>query len=180
MKIRFLKALIVGCIIIALSFFFMYNIKNNDYFFQASLYNITLLIISVGVAYYLVQKRTDERRKKDSLEKLIERMITNIQDNLYNETFLDIRNRISILSNLRKIGNKIHILELACKDYIEVEKEVKYIIEKFMEIRNIYEDIMCHEGEKAIALANDKESDLKKHSNDIASKCDYILYKIYT
>lgn len=163
--------IILAVIISLLIAFAIYNINNNDAFFTASLVNIITIAIAVFVSFYLVQKRTDERKRKDILLSLLTKLQSVIEDEkTYN---FDAQSKDEITMRKRDISNWIKILEDANPPYIK-DEDVKFIREKFDE----YSDIIGNHIDDLDALRKLKK-DLKRPIDLMESKIVKIELDIF-
>lgn len=144
----------------------VYNIcSQKGEFFKIPIYQVLSLMVAVGVAYYLVQKKNDTRKQKE----IIEKSISKIQVLLIE--LIDEKNReCAIALNLnRQINNKINVL----MEYnIEQNEEISYIKEQFSDIRSYI-------GDNITALDTLDWKHIKVKVNNIESKCDKIVMNLY-
>jgi len=188
-----LKAVVSTVILAGIVMWILHNVKNNNYFFTTSLHNIVILVISVMITYYLVQRRLDDRRKKDGLVKIVEKIISSIQDNvavfekelLINKDYSADANVsfesqwMQFLSNTRFISNKIDALKQVCAS-IAVIKHVMYIEESFKSLKTLGENILISYVRNSTSIPADRVLEIQRLQNDIVSKCDAILTEIYS
>ena len=138
--------LFVGCCIGAIAvviFDFYYMIKSTFWGFNFIdvLSLIVYSVIAIYVAYHLKNRFSEQQMKKNvflgianDIEKIFEKELVNI------ESFMKINpdedgDKIKIMLTLKKINNKIHILEKNKQDF---NKKVVYLVD---EIRNDYKEI---------------------------------------
>ena len=167
-----------GILALALATIFIYNAKCNPDFLEMSLFNILVISISLGVTYHLVQKRTDERRNKDGLAKIIERTATSIQITLGDNNAFSSDDWGQVLINQRFARNKIDALASACSQYGGLEPSVSYIEERFDEWKKASEEAFFAKA-RIDEFSKDRMHEAKKLSNDIIAKCDDILISLY-
>ena len=99
--------LIITGIIIILG---IYNVRINEDFLKISIGQILTLLIAIGIAFWATQRKNDERKTKEQIEKIIER-IRNIilNQNFYSfETINDSNNAPKIFTiNVKKLKNSL-------------------------------------------------------------------------
>lgn len=149
----------------------IYNIFNNTEFWKLTITNILTLGVAIIITYYMTQKTNEERRKKDIVGKILDRLYVLITDSRMCE--ISSRQDIDfVLINIRTISNKITCL----KDFSEslnYAQEINQMESLFSE----YEDFVSDHVEDVEYLTKSK----KQLSNKIAlidNKCDMILIKI--
>lgn len=168
---RIVKYIILIVILALLGAFAIYNIICNDSFFTASLANIITIAIAVFVSFYLVQRWTDERKRKEIFLSLLTKLQSVIEDeNAYN---FDAQSKDEITMRKRDISNWIKILEDANPPYIK-DEDVKFIREKFDE----YSDIIGNHIDDLDALRKLKK-DLKRPIDLMESKIVKIELDIF-
>ena len=157
----------------------IYNVRCNDQFFVMSLHNILMLIISIGVAYYLAQRRIDTRRHQDGHIKVIEKLIGDIQKSL-SDDFLYTDWDDNLIKS-RAINNKINVLEQVCQNYDnQLQQDVIYIKENFHSLRALYEEIYTAYTNKNIDIPPYKVRAVKNLVLKILSKTDSLWVDTYT
>lgn len=120
-----LGTFVLVCIILGI-----YNYKNNADFLKAPLSTIISILIAVVVSYLFVQKKTDDRRKREKIDKLLYK----IQDLISASDFIDVKEGDLIVH--RSIANKIEFLENNTED--NLKEEVKKLKETFVLYRDFY------------------------------------------
>lgn len=110
--------------------FGIYNFCTNPQFLTASLTSIVTIAIALIVSYFLVQRKTDDRRKREK----IDRLLYKIQDTILDKDFLEI-NTTDLITH-RSVANKIEYLE----DNVtgDIKKKISRIKELFEEYREFY------------------------------------------
>lgn len=110
-KIKRLKPFSILILIIGvLIFLVVFNLVNNDKFFEASLSSCLSIGCVVGLSFFLVQTNTDKRRKKDILLRLLLAIQALITDK--NAYIIDSNtSQESITMRNRSISNYLNILE---------------------------------------------------------------------
>lgn len=171
------KILIGKWIIIIITVFLViglsiYNFKKNDEFLIVNISSIITLIITITVAYMLTQRKLDERKKKDQVEYLLNKMqdmlkdknvtyITNKDDLHYNIMFQkSFDNRVKILKD-----NAYSLVDSKMLDYIEKEFKLykEFIGEKYSDIQYLQQS----------------EKHLNKYIGNIDYKLDELILSLY-
>ena len=143
--------------------------KNGTAFFDATIYQILSLSFAVVITFMLTQKKNDERRKIDMLEK----MIASIQKDIQNPEVFGYdseESRELALLNQKSLANRIDILTETCKN----NKDIEYIERELGELREIYGTHM-NDGE----YMKKSSRDLKRHIVNIEDKCSKIIFDLY-
>lgn len=164
---------IVGLI----SFLFLcgYNAKNNINFFTVDIYQILSMIIAVIVAYFLVQIKNDERKRKEVAEHIlddIQVVCQKIISEINNPECMCKDVWRELLMNKRRLGNKVKALK-EIVDGFETEKILEDIHEKYFscsiligKLAPIKEKINVEiqtEIEKNLSLLDERCDDIKVH-----------------
>jgi len=174
-----ISTIIGAVILLIIAVLAVYNFKCNDDFFTMSLHNIFVLIISVGVAYYLVQRKIDERRYQDGQIKVIEKIVHDIQEDLSDD----------ILSNdwddnlikFRALNNKISVLKQVCHRYNhKLARDVEYIQSNFNRLRELYEDIDSTYTRQKLTIPPDQKRNIRDLSHKIVSRSYNLWASSYT
>lgn len=118
---------IISCIGLGL-----YNLFENPDFFITPLSTIVSICIAVVVSYFFVQKKTDDRRKKEKIDKLVYK----IQEMILKENFIKSDDQNLIIQ--RSVANKIAYLETYVDK--ELKEEIDKVKNKFEEFREFYCD----------------------------------------
>lgn len=150
----------------------MYNLRHNCTFWDASCTSIISLIIALVVAFYFVQLRTDERKQKEIVEKLVDQIRVFALD--YNTThWPDSFDDKETLLKIRRIRNKIDILGKysALFNYQQELNEIKKNFEKYEETVDEHQNDVNH--------LKQCTSEFCKWMDNINSRCDELIYKLY-
>lgn len=144
---------------------FICNVGDED-FFDVSFINILTLFIGFFISFYLTQHFTDKRRKVDC----IEHIIIEIQHSIMQKEMYTINPNALFYQS--SCANKIKYLEEA--SFPELKNDLKFISDKFNEIRDLYSN---HNGSEESLLQ--VQSDFERHKVQINDKCDKIRLIIY-
>ncbi len=154
------------------------NFFANEDFFKATLVQCVPLFLSFLIAFWATQYKNDSRKHKDHAE----RIIFKLQEIVTNERFYKIskangnqnqERQKEILTNNRKIKNYIAILTEYSKQ-LKIKKEVDYISKEFSDYN---EFIGAHLNDFDYLAKSEKE--LLKYSENIDSKCEFIILELY-
>lgn len=170
MKKGVIGAGIVVCIgIISLA---IYNMTSNTEFFKASISNLLTVTVSIVFAFFFTQRLTDDRKKKQVAESLVQKIQNEISDSRFCniETQSDV-DYIGI--KIRTISNNIECLKQISKK-LKIVEEVNYIDKKFENYENLYGNHMSQ-----IEHLKNSSIDFKNNIECIDSKCTYIIIKFY-
>lgn len=125
------------------------NIIWNPDFWKTPLYNMINIVIAIVIAYYFSQRRMDERKVKDQIEHIIDKIQMVLkQDSAFNTVF-DKRLIKDLLLFKRLINNKISILETCQsthKRILHIEEDIKYLKEQFIEWQSILDKILSEQN----------------------------------
>lgn len=151
---------------------FCVNMLFYDKFFEIPIYNLLNLGIAILFAYYFVQKKNDERKLKE----IVENIINKIQATVADEASSNFSNPIDtkkILQILRTTNNKIQIL-IDLEDDLNINDDVEFIKRNFNKYRELIGSNIYN-----IKILQSKEKELKKQLRLIENKCDELKVKLY-
>lgn len=166
------------CILILFSLVLgIYNsCANTSDFFNASATQILTLLITIGIGFWITQYRNDQRKAKEQVESIV----TKLQQIVTNERFYiiscegDVDETKKYLNTTnRKINNYINILTEYSK-MLSFSQEISYIGEEFNKYRNTI-GYHIHDLE----YLSKTEQDFKLISENIDTKCEYIILSLY-
>lgn len=168
---KILKIVFILILTLAYLAFVLYNICTNSKFWEASAINCITVGIAIVISYYLVQKRSDQRKQKEIIIDLIFKLQKQIEEeHMYN---LEGQQKEGVLLRSRNINNKIHILkEVACR--YAISEDIRFIEEKF----NEYNDFIGNHIEALEELTNFK-SELRRPIDLISNRLITIALKLY-
>lgn len=150
----------LGCLALGI-----YNgIKNPD-FLVTPLSTIISIGVAVVVSYFFVQRKTDDRRKKEKIDKLLYK----VQEIILNDNFIEVRDENLIIQ--RSVINKILYLEDGVDN--DIKGDISRIREKFEEFREFYGNHY-----KDIAYMNKSKKELLNYVRLIDDFCDKIHMKL--
>lgn len=154
----------------------IYNAFHNDNFWVFSLPQVLTLLVAIILAFGAVQYKNDERKAKEQAEKVVEK-IQNIVSQKAFYTFpingdpeeLDKLTRIS----LKKISNCLTVLKDYSKQFGFVS-EAEYIEGEYKKFNDLFS-----ENPNDLDYLSKSERLLKNYAENIDSKCDQIIAKLY-
>lgn len=154
----------------------IYNIVNHSNFWDANAAQILTLFIAISLAFWATQSKNDQRRAKDHIEHVIQKVqVLVVAEQFY--TFdshgnISESNKLFIIS-ARKISNCIEVLKVYSKSF-GFKDDVNYIEEQLKQYKEfVSEHLNDHE------YLEKSESQLRRYSENIDSKCDQIILKLY-
>src|SRR5574344_138970 len=97
-------------------------------FIKMNMYDALTIVIAVFVTYYLTEKKSDTRKLNDK----IENVCNDIQNCLRNEYKItpSKNNKEKVLTNIRYVSNKIHILDRISEENDVIKSAIEYIKEQ--------------------------------------------------
>lgn len=152
------------------------NFFCNEEFFSASITQVLTLGITLSVAFWATQYKTDLRKMKEHAEEIIHKLQALVSHpNFYSIPFTGDEELIKkqINSTNRKINNCLSVLAEYGKT-LKFEDEFKYIQSEF----EVYKYRMG-EHINDLEYLSKSENEFKRTAENIDSKCDYIILKLY-
>lgn len=176
MKKKLFYIIIEVVLLVAIVIVGIYNAFSNECFWAFSFSQVITLIIAILIAFAASQYRNDERKLKEQAEKIIVK-IQNIVSEISFSSFPNFGDNDEIKKQnrlaCRKLNNCISILkEYATK--LNILAEVDYIDNQFKE----YNDFISQHPDDLDYLSK-SEIVLKKYSENIDTKCDHIILKLF-
>jgi len=159
----FLVAVIIGLII--------YNGFKNESFWLLSLSQALTLLIALLIAFYASQFRNDERKLKETTEKLLYKL----QNYINSDVFCNAGEHETkeVLMNNKRISNVIDSIS-KCSAPFRIKDDLDYINEEFKK----YRDFVSEHIEDKDYLEKSK-IEYQNFANNIDSKCDSIIISLY-
>ena len=149
----------------------------NDEFLKISIGQTLTLIVAIVIAFWATQRKTDMRKIKEQVDIIT----SNIQSVVSSSDFItfqttdqpdDVQKRITM--TIRKLKNSINVLNEYSKK-IEIKDEVHYIEEQ---VKGYDDFVSVHISD--LDYLSKSETHLRKYAENINSKCEYIILKLYT
>lgn len=165
-------------LIIAVIALGIYNgVSRTTEFFEVSIAQILTLLVAIVIAFWATQRKTDERRIKEQIEKVVIKIQTEVSASSFvtfssDDTSEEVQKRITMTT--RKLKNAIEILHAYSKLF-DIAKDVSYIEEQLRE----YDDCVSVKVGDLDYLSK-SESHLRMFAENINSKCDHIILQLYT
>lgn len=112
-----------------------YNVKNNTDFFDAPIYTIINILVAVFFAYYLTQRKTDERKLKEKAECIIDKIQLAINDERSYK--ITSKNDVDFLKiKQRTVSNQIEVLS-TLNDKLKFTEKIMYIRDRYVEYKEL-------------------------------------------
>lgn len=154
----------------------IYNAFKNSSFWNVSIAQVLTLVFTLSIAFWATQFKNDQRNAKTHAEGII----IKIQSLVSREVFYtftsggnedDIKKSYRILQ--RKLANCLNVLEEYGKQ-LGFQEDVKYIEEQFSQYK-----VFVSEHLNDFEYLGKSETHLRKFLENIDSKCDLIVVKLY-
>ena len=154
----------------------IYNMCEHDKFWDVSVAQILTLLVTISIAFWATQFKNDQRSAKAHAE----RVIAKIQSIVTGEEFYcfvpgnneeDAKKNYGL--SQRKFANCLNVLKEYGKQ-LGFQDDVKYIEEQFSEYKSFVSDHL-----NDFDYLSKSETQLRKYSENIDSKCDQIIVKFY-
>lgn len=156
-----------------------YNIlglKNSD-FWKCSATQILTLLIAIIIAFWATQRKTDERKIKEQVEKItttMQNVVSSSEFVSFNTSSDPTEVQKQLTMTIRKLKNCVNVLRGYSKK-LDITDDVNYLDDQ---IRG-YNDFVSVKVGDLDYLAK-SESHLRLYAENIIGKCDYIILQLYT
>lgn len=149
--------------------------KTTD-FWEINIFQVITLFVAIMLAFWATQRKSDERQIKEQIEKITEKIQSEVSSSSFvvfksTDDSTEVQKRITMTP--RKLTNCISVL----KEYstkIDIMEDVKYIEEQ---VRGYRDFVSVHVGD--LEYLSKSETDLRRYADNISSKCDSIVLKLY-
>jgi len=179
----FFLGLVVGLVVGVLTITIYYN-KMTPTFWQFKLFDlisfITYVVIGVYVAHHLKNRFSDRQMKKNmfvsianDIEKLFEQELPCLHSFMKSNSN---KEKIKVLTVLRKINNKIHILEDHKEVFTGISKHVMKIRQDYNRIKEI---ITGDEFDSPKLFTQTQINDMYKFTDKVILSLDEIKLNIF-
>lgn len=154
----------------------IYNAFKNNSFWNVSIAQVLTLLVTISIAFWATQFKNDQRNAKAHAE----RIITKIQNLISCEVFYafapssneeDVKKNYGI--SQRKFANCLNVLGEYGKQ-LGFQDDVKYIEEQFSQYKSFVSEHL-----NDFEYLSKSETHLRKFLENIDSKCDQIVVKLY-
>ncbi|WP_462282193.1 flagellar motor protein MotB [Ruminococcus champanellensis] len=175
---RIIYIILFVAILLTLTALLIANFIANEDFWKATFAQCMPLLLTFFIVFWATQYKNDFRKHKDHAE----RIIFKLQEIVTNERFYKIskgndsqnqEREKEIFTNKRKINNYITILKEYARQ-LKIKEEVDYISKEFTDYNEFIGDHI-----KDFDYLEKSEKELLKHSENIDTKCEFIILKIY-
>ena len=166
-------SIIVISIIIGIVNVFLF--RNCD-FFRVNIAQLLTIAVAILFAFWATQQKTEERRVKDQIEKItykIQEVVSSTNFISFNTSQNSEYVQKMLNLNTRKVNNCVTLLK-EYSDMIDIKKEIDYISEQVNEYREF-----ISEKTNDLEYLEKSEAHLRKISDNISAKCDFIILKLY-
>lgn len=174
MKNKFYNICFIIGIVLSI-FLLAVNIYANEDFLKASFVQCLPLLFTLVIVFGAAQYKNDFRKHKDHAE----RIIFKLQELVISEKFYkfdsdqnETREK-EINTNNRKIQNYITILQEYAKQ-LNIDEGVEYISNEFKNYK-----ILVGDHIKDFDYLAKSEKELQKYSENIDTKCEFIILQLY-
>ena len=151
----------------------VYNAFANEEFWMMNIGQALTPTVAIVIAFIATQFKTDERKAKEGMEKVLRKIQDIVTDNKFYCFSLQTDTKAVNITN-RRMGNCITSLKKYAVEF-DFVTEASYIEEQFKN----YKDIVSEKMEDMKYL-QDSEIVFKKYADNIDSKCDEIIVDLYT
>lgn len=149
----------------------IYCAITNDHFFDASLVDILVLLVTFLVGTYFVEKNSADEKMKEKYEKLLDKFENAMLDRNEISQLIEKNLTGEILLCFKRMNNIINILKSKSKS-LGLEEDLK-ILEK--DYKEFNDKISAH-----ITSPNKIDyDDLERLKTNIENKCDDIRFKLF-
>lgn len=148
-------------------------IKNSDSYFQINVGNSLTLLVALGIAYWATQSKNNHRSQKEHAEKVLVKLQSSVsKECMY--IIDDSYNKDKMTMDIRYISNLINLLG-KYSESLGFGEDYKYINAQFSEYKEFI-------GDKITNTKYLKESEiaLKRYLENINSKCDQIIFDLFS
>lgn len=172
---KFVKIVVALCFVLALAVGVV-SLKCNEEFWKVNAAQALTLILTICIAFWATQLKNDERKKKEHAEQLVRKIQAMVTDEMFYSipASCDVKdNKKRMTMTNRSLNNSIDIL----KKYAETlgfKDSANYIAKEFKEYKEFISDHL-----EDIDYLNKSETTLKKYSENIDTKCDWIILNLY-
>lgn len=169
-SINFKKVGAILIIVAILVLMFILNVKNEN-FWSLDFYEIIYLSILIFISFFLTQHYTDERKRKD--------FVLDIIDKLYNlillislDKIIEDKNKDYFNMSVRNIRNVLDLLSSIAIKY-GIENDIYYLCDEIKEI-----DATVSENSSNIDTLVALNKTIDRHKDNMLYKCDAIKLKL--
>ncbi len=141
-------------------------------FFHISVFQVLSLLFVLYITYFLSQRRNDERRKID----IVDKMIFKIQEDVVKSELINYKSeedKSMALLLQKSIANRLEYLNDS-KIGSDIKGELEYIIAEVEKMREFYGSHMNDEE-----YMKKSSNDFRKYIVNISDKCNLMHIKLY-
>ena len=152
-------------------------VSNCTNFFTVNISQTITLLSTLLIAFLATQYLNSVRKQKEHIERIILKLQEIVADESFYHFLNDDNNgdiQKSISMNNRKISNYLGVLKHYEKSFKKLKPSIEYIEKEFNDYK---EDTGEHKTD--LSYLSKSESRYIKTSNNICSKCEYIILLLY-
>lgn len=172
MRNKVIVGLILGVFALGLAYLLYFNLSfHRTEFLKTNLGTLLTILAAILIAYFLTQQKTDERKLKDKIEDIVNKVAAFATSGEakfvtpeYNIEAIEVRHK--------SIDNLIRFLE-ENKSRVNIGKEIKIIKNQFLAYKEFVSD--SPNGENLHA----NSQHLERFLSQIRTQCDSIILKLY-
>jgi len=171
----FVKVVVFICFLFSLIVLFAGLICNDD-FWRVNVAQALTLIVTICVAFWATQLTNDIRKKKEHAEQILRKIQSIVTDECFYiipEFCDEEKTKKEIMMQYRALNNSINILKEYGQD-LRFEEDAIYIEKEFKDHREFVSEHLAD-----MHYLSQSVSTLRKHSENISSKCDFIVFRLY-
>lgn len=173
-KIKVAEGVLIAAVLVIAIYNIFFDWKA---FLTISAAQVLTLLVAIVLAFWAAQWKTDERKIKEQIEKLVFKIQVEVSASNFvvftsADTSEEVQKRITM--TIRKINNSIDILT-KYGEMFNIADAVAYIKDQIVGYNNCVSEKV---GD--IDYLSKSEAHLRMYAENINSKCDYIILQLYT
>lgn len=165
------KIVLYGTVIILAIILGIYNYKTTSDFFEVSLNEILILLMTFFLGTYFVEKNSKEEKTKEKYEKLLDKFENALMDKNMIDSMIKNEKTCDILLRFKKLNNILDILKSKSEELV-LKEEIEVLEKDYKE----YNDKLSTHITSPSKIDFD---DLERLKINIENKCDEIRLKLF-
>lgn len=165
------KIVLYGTVIILAIISGIYNYKTTSDFFEVSLNEILILLMTFFLGTYFVEKNSKEEKTKEKYEKLLDKFENALMDKNMIDSMIKNKKTCDILLRFKKLNNILDILKSKSEELV-LKEEIEVLEKDYKE----YNDKLSTHITSPSKIDFD---DLERLKINIENKCDEIRLKLF-
>lgn len=179
MNKRLVFTVICGILVFGVIVSGVYSLINNwEYFFTTNVSQTITLLSTLLIAFLATRYLDNVRRQKEHIERIILKLQEIVSDESFYHFIDDEKHNDRIQKNITMVNRKISNYLGVLKDYAYIFKKIRSSIEYIEKEFDEYKDDTGEHKTDSDYLSK-SESKYIRVSNNICSKCDYIILLLY-